>query len=60
MISVEDVLNSLNWSIEIGGLEKLIEISENNLKIVDEWIQSNENFEFLASHTLVVFAVSRL
>ena len=48
MISVEDVLNSLNWSIEIGGLEKLIEISENNLKIVDEWIQSNENFEFLA------------
>ena len=48
MISVEDVLNSLNWAIEIGGLEKLIEISENNLKIVDEWIQSNENFEFLA------------
>ena len=49
MISVEDVLNSLNWSIEIGGLSKLIEISENNLKIVGDWIEKSEIFEFLAS-----------
>tara|TARA_B100000902_G_scaffold392762_1_gene445694 strand:+ start:731 stop:1894 length:1164 start_codon:yes stop_codon:yes gene_type:complete len=48
MISVEDVLNSLNWSIEIGGLSKLIEISENNLKLVNDWIERSENFEFLA------------
>jgi len=48
MISVEDVLNSLNWAIEVGGLSKLIEISENNLKIVSNWLETNENFEFLA------------
>ena len=48
MISVEDVLNSLNWSTEIGGLKKLIEISENNLSIVNNWIETSENFEFLA------------
>ena len=48
MISVEDVLNSLNWSIEIGGLSKLIEISENNLKLVNNWIEESQNFEFLA------------
>ena len=48
MISVEDVLNSLNWSIEIGGLSKLIEISENNLSLVNDWIENSKNFEFLA------------
>ena len=48
MISVEDVLNSLNWSIEVGGINELVKISENNLKIVSDWIESNENFEFLA------------
>ena len=48
MISVEDVLNSLNWSNEVGGISKLIEISENNLKIVSDWIETSENFEFLA------------
>ena len=32
MISVEDVLNSLNWSIEVGGINELVKISENNLK----------------------------
>ena len=48
MISVEDVLNSLNWSIEIGGLSKLIEISENNLSLVNDWIENSNNFEFLA------------
>ena len=48
MISVEDVLNSLNWSIEIGGLSKLIEISENNLSLVNDWVENNNNFEFLA------------
>ena len=48
MISVEDVLNSLNWSIEIGGLSKLIEISENNLSLVNDWVENSNNFEFLA------------
>ena len=31
MISVEDVLNSLNWGLELGGLNKLIDISETNV-----------------------------
>ena len=48
MISVEDVLNSLNWSIEIGGLSKLIEISENNLSLVNDWVENSNDFEFLA------------
>ena len=46
--TVEDVLNSLNWSIEIGGLSKLIEISENNLSLVNDWVENSNNFEFLA------------
>ena len=48
MISVEDVLNSLNWGLELGGLNKLIDISETNLKLVNNWIDKHDNFEFLA------------
>jgi phosphoserine aminotransferase len=48
MLSVEDALNSLNWATSIGGIDALVEISENNLKIVSEWISNNDNFEFLA------------
>ena len=48
MLSVEDALNSLNWALSIGGIDSLVEISENNLKIVSEWISNNDNFEFLA------------
>ena len=49
LLTKEDVLNSLNWSIEVGGINELVKISENNLKIVSDWIESNENFEFLAN-----------
>ena len=48
LLCVEDVLNSLNWAIGIGGLKDLVNISEKNLSIVKSWIEKSENFEFLA------------
>ena len=48
LLCVEDVLNSLDWASEIGGLNELVKISEENLKIVKRWIEKNSNFEFLA------------
>ena len=49
LLCVEDVLNSLNWASEIGGLKELIKISEKNLDIVKEWISKSSNFKFLAN-----------
>ena len=48
LLCAEDVLSALNWAKKIGGLNELIKISENNLKIVSDWLITNENFEFLA------------
>ena len=48
LLCAEDVLSALNWAKKIGGLDELIKISENNLKIVSDWLTNNENFEFLA------------
>ena len=48
LLCVEDVINSLNWAIGIGGLKELVNISEKNLSIVKSWIEKSENFEFLA------------
>jgi len=48
MLSVEDALNSLNWASSIGGIDALVDISENNLKIVSDWVAASDTFEFLA------------
>jgi len=42
MICVEDVLDSLNWVESIGGTGELIKISNENLKIVEAWVNSSD------------------
>ena len=58
MLCVEDVLNSLNWAENIGGINELIKISENNLKIVTEWLEKSDIFEFLAKDPDTVSSTS--
>ena len=36
MICVEDFLDVLNWSREIGGLEELIKRSKDNLNVIKD------------------------
>ena len=48
MLCFEDVLDSLKWVKKIGGLDKTIEISKQNLKVVEEKILKIESLEFLA------------
>ena len=50
MLSVEDYLDALNWSIEIGGLSELIKRSKNNLKIVAEWVATSHWVDFLSEN----------
>ena len=47
MICVEDGLDALNWVESAGGTKELINISNQNLKIVEEWIEKSDNFKFM-------------
>ncbi len=47
MICVEDGLDALNWVESIGGTKELVNISNQNLKIVEDWIEKSNNFKFM-------------
>ncbi len=47
MICVEDGLDALNWVESLGGTKELVNISNQNLKIVEEWIEKSNNFKFM-------------
>ncbi|OUW58047.1 MAG: phosphoserine aminotransferase [Alphaproteobacteria bacterium TMED199] len=47
MICVEDFLDVLNWTNEIGGLEELIRRSRNNLNIIKDWVILSSWVDFL-------------
>ncbi len=47
MICVEDFLDVLNWSEQIGGLRELIKRSKNNLNIIKDWVFSSRWADFL-------------
>ena len=47
MICVEDVLDALNWVDSIGGSKELIKISNENLNVVEEWINKSDWFKFM-------------
>ena len=47
MICVEDVLDSLNWVESVGGTNELIKISNENLKIVEAWVNSSDWVKFM-------------
>jgi phosphoserine aminotransferase len=48
MLAVEDHLDALKWAEEIGGLNALIERSEQNLKTVADWVAERDWVDFLA------------
>ena len=47
MICVEDVLDSLKWVESVGGTGELIKISNENLKIVEDWVNSSDWVKFM-------------
>ena len=48
MLCNEDYLQALNWSEKIGGVDKLIEISMNNLEVIEKFVENRNWIEFLA------------
>jgi phosphoserine aminotransferase len=53
MLCVEDYLDALNWADSIGGLQGLIARSENNLKIMEKFVEQNSWIHFLAKDRLI-------
>ena len=49
MICVEDVIDSLNWVSSVGGTNELIKISNENLNIVENWVESNDWIDFMCA-----------
>lgn len=47
MMCVEDFLDVLIWSEEIGGVEELIRRSEDNLNIIKDWVSLSTWADFL-------------
>jgi len=47
MICVEDGLDALNWVESLGGTKELVNVSNQNLKIVEDWIEKSDNFKFM-------------
>lgn len=48
LLCVSDYVDALKWAKDIGGLNKLISIADNNLEIIKEWVNENEWVSFLA------------
>jgi len=49
MICVEDVLDSLSWVESVGGTRELIKISNENLKIVENWVNNSDWVNFMCA-----------
>ena len=48
MLCVEDYLYSLNWAQSVGGLSGLIERTQKNYELLQNWVQETDYIEFLA------------
>ena len=50
MLCVEDYIDALNWSKDIGGLTELIKRSKKNLNIIAEWVSNSHWVDFLSEN----------
>ncbi|WP_372394776.1 phosphoserine transaminase [Azospirillum sp. HJ39] len=50
MLCVEDAIDGLRWSLSLGGLTQLIRRSEQNLRIVADWVEASSWAGFLAKN----------
>lgn len=48
MLCIEDALDGLRWAQSIGGLEGLVQRSNNNLASVANWVEKTDWIDFLA------------
>lgn len=49
LLCVEDYLQALKWAQKIGGLPTLLERSQSNFKIVEQWVEQTPWIDFMAT-----------
>lgn len=53
MLAVEDCLDALNWVQSIGGLKASIARTKDNLKVIEDWVESSDWADFLAQNPAI-------
>lgn len=48
MLCVEDYIDALEWAESVGGLNGLIDLSNKNFKILEDFVNKNDWIDFLA------------
>ncbi len=54
LLCIEDFIDALEWAKKIGGLQGLIEISNNNLKLIKDWVNVTNWIDFLAQDKITI------
>lgn len=49
MLCIEDLLDTLNWVKQIGGLPELINRTSRNFEIIEDWVRNTAWVDFLAT-----------
>lgn len=58
LLCIEDFIDALEWSKNIGGLAKLIDLSQSNLNIIKKWVSKNNWIEFLSEKKETISSTS--
>ena len=53
MLAVEDYIDALEWTSSIGGVSKLIELSQANLSVLEKFVEENDWIDFLAKDAAI-------
>jgi phosphoserine aminotransferase len=48
LLCLEDLLAALDWAEKIGGLDALVRRSDDNLKVISDWVDASAWADFLA------------
>merc|ERR1712232_325667 len=48
MLAVEDYIDALQWADSLGGVSALVKMSQDNLQVIENFVEQNDFIDFLA------------
>ncbi len=54
LLCIEDFIDALEWTKKTGGLKGLIEISNENLRLIKDWVKKTDWVDFLAQDEMTI------
>ena len=54
LLCVEDFIDALEWTKKIGGLKRLIELSNENLRLIKDWVKKTDWVDLLAQDEMTI------